>query len=115
MIGKHVTICTGNHCVCFGAREIKDAVDAYAATHADVIVAENRCLGYCSSAPNVDVNGRMMHLTNAASVLAMVGNVPAIEMEPVVGCGCGGIEHNHTGSAASAEDILADNNFLGDL
>jgi hypothetical protein len=57
----------------------------------------------------------MLHLTNAASVLGLVEKVPAIEMVPIVGCGCGGIEHNHTGPAPSAEDILADNNFLGDL
>lgn len=111
-----MTICTGNHCACFGAREIKEAVDKYAELHEDVIVNENRCLGYCSSAPNVDVNGRMMHLTNAAAVIAMTEKVPVIEMEPVVGCGCGGVEHEHMNRPApSADDILTDNNFLGDL
>jgi hypothetical protein len=116
MIGKHVTICMGNHCACFGAREILAAVHTYTETHSEVIVTENRCLGYCSSAPNVDVNGRMMHLTNAAAVLAMVENVPSIEMKPLVGCGCGGDDHTHERTQSpTAEDILSDNNFLGDL
>lgn len=105
----------GNHCVCFGTRELLAGVKKQYEGDETVQVSESRCVGYCSSAPNALVGQQMIHLATVGAVTAAVDRAEPEELHELSGCGCGQ-DHAHQDMApVDAETILKDNDFLGDL
>lgn len=100
---KQICVCQGRSCQLFGADRIAKALEAATG----VTIEPCECLGHCSSAPNVQVNGKL-HMNFDPNDLQLddTDNKPKDK------------EQKNTPPKTGEErvqEIIDANNFLGDL
>ncbi len=108
---KKICICTGRSCKTFGTRrltkKVKKLTGLAPGQKSDSIQVEHvECLGFCSSAPNMQVNDTTHN------------NVQDDDVKKIINTSDDNPEtygEERTGQKHNAEEIMDANNFLGDL
>lgn len=108
---KKICICTGRSCKTFGSRrltkKVKKLTGVAPGKKSDSIEVEHvPCLGFCSSAPNMQVNDQLHENVQEGDVKKIINTA---DDNPET------YSESRTGKQHDADEIMEANNFLGDL
>lgn len=111
---KNIVVCTGKSCGFLGGKEVLEEVKKQ--TGLDVnqqnehySLKTSGCLGYCSYAPNMEVNDTQHKAVDPNKV------APIIHDDNPNDQNVGDKEKTDPNANLGAEEIIDANNFLGDL